>query len=153
MPVTPFLSRSVSATSCGSAPCPAWWPKPITKAARRSVSHWPRPSSARSIWINDHAGHHDSKGFSGRDRHRRAAPKALRTLSDAFAAGIRSGLESVGLRFEAITPFATPRRLAVRVEGLQERQQDKLLEKFGPAVSAAYDKDGNPSPAASGFAR
>ena len=80
-------------------------------------------------------------------------PKALRTLSDAFAAGIRSGLESVGLRFEAITPFATPRRLAVRVEGLQERQQDKLLEKFGPAVSAAYDKDGNPSPAASGFAR
>src|SRR5690606_41025440 len=80
-------------------------------------------------------------------------PKALRTLSEAFAAGIRSGLESVGLRFEAITPFATPRRLAVRVEGLQERQQDKLLEKFGPAVSAAYDKDGNPSPAASGFAR
>src|SRR5690606_2417453 len=80
-------------------------------------------------------------------------PKALRTLSEAFAAGIRSGLESVGLRFEAITPFATPRRLAVRVDGLQERQQDKALEKFGPAVSAAYDNDGNPSPAASGFAR
>lgn len=80
-------------------------------------------------------------------------PKALRTLSEAFANGIRNGLQSAGLHFDTITPFATPRRLAVRVDALQERQQDKALEKFGPAVSAAYDKDGNPSPAASGFAR
>src|SRR5690606_21014418 len=80
-------------------------------------------------------------------------PKALRTLSEAFANGIKSGLESASLGFDAIKLFATPRRLAVRVDGLQTRQQDKALEKFGPAVAAAYDKDGNPSPAATGFAR
>ncbi|MDO8271728.1 MAG: glycine--tRNA ligase subunit beta [Gammaproteobacteria bacterium] len=80
-------------------------------------------------------------------------PKALRTLSESFLSGIRSALESADLHFDAITPFATPRRLAVIVKGLQEHQADKAMERFGPAVSAAYDKDGKPTPAASGFAR
>ncbi|MES3006588.1 MAG: glycine--tRNA ligase subunit beta [Pseudomonadota bacterium] len=80
-------------------------------------------------------------------------PKALRMLSESFLAGIRSSLESADLRFDAITSFATPRRLAVIVEGLQEHQADKAMERLGPAVSAAYDKEGKPTPAASGFAR
>ncbi len=80
-------------------------------------------------------------------------PKALRALSEAFLSGIRSALESADLQFDAIAPFATPRRLAVIVNGLQEHQADKAVERFGPAVSAAYDKEGRPTPAASGFAR
>jgi glycyl-tRNA synthetase beta chain len=80
-------------------------------------------------------------------------PKALRPLSEAFMAGIRAGLEKAELPFESIIPFATPRRLAVRVEGLQTRQEDRASEKLGPAVSSAYDKEGNPTPAATGFAR
>ncbi len=80
-------------------------------------------------------------------------PKALRILSESFAAGIRTALENADLRFEAMTSFATPRRLAVIVKGLQEHQADKAMERVGPAVSASYDNDGKPTPAASGFAR
>ena len=80
-------------------------------------------------------------------------PKALRGLSEAFTAGIRSGLDSAGLPYARIVPFASPRRLAVRVEQLATRQQDMQQEKFGPAVAAAFDKEGNPTPAAKGFAR
>ena len=80
-------------------------------------------------------------------------PKALRQLSDAFAANIRAALESAGLAFAQVQAFASPRRLAVRVNDLDTKQQDKAVERLGPAVAAAFDKDGNPTPAASGFAR
>lgn len=80
-------------------------------------------------------------------------PKALKTLSESFLSGIRSALEAADLHFDTISPFATPRRLAVIVKGLQEHQADKAMERFGPAISAAYDKDGKPTPAATGFAR
>ena len=80
-------------------------------------------------------------------------PKALRGLSDAFISGLQAGLDSAGLSYAAIKPFASPRRLAARVEGLAVKQADTRVERFGPAVKAAYDKDGKPTPAASGFAR
>lgn len=80
-------------------------------------------------------------------------PKALRPLSNAFRQGIAAGLEKTGLGHGDIKAFATPRRLAVRVEKLQTRQQDTELEKFGPAVQAAFDNDGKAKPAALGFAR
>lgn len=49
--------------------------------------------------------------------------------------------------------YAAPRRLAVAVFGLADKQQDKQIEKLGPAVKAAFDKEGKPSKAAEGFAR
>lgn len=80
-------------------------------------------------------------------------PKALRSLSEAFLANTRAAFVSAGLSFDAIEAFATPRRLAIRAKGLIEFQPDKSVERTGPAVAAAFDKDGNPTPAASGFAR
>jgi len=80
-------------------------------------------------------------------------PKALRLLSEAFLANTRAALESAGLTFDKIEAFATPRRLAVRAQGLIESQPDKLVEKTGPAVAAAFDAAGKPTPAALGFAR
>jgi len=80
-------------------------------------------------------------------------PKALRLLSEAFLSNTRAAFESAGLTFDSIEAFATPRRLAVRAMGLVESQPDKSVEKTGPAVAAAFDKDGNPTPAAAGFAR
>ncbi len=80
-------------------------------------------------------------------------PKALKALSAAFTSGIEKGLQDAGLAYTAIAEFAAPRRLAVRVSSLATAQQDTAQEKFGPAVSAAYDKEGNPTPAATGFAR
>lgn len=79
-------------------------------------------------------------------------PKALRGLSEAFVDGIRKGLEEAGLEFGALEPFATPRRLALRIRELADAQPDKPLEKRGPAVKAAFDDAGNPTRALEGFA-
>ncbi len=48
--------------------------------------------------------------------------------------------------------FATPRRLAVLVEGVAERQNDVTEDLLGPAVKVAY-KEGVPGPPAAAFAR
>jgi len=80
-------------------------------------------------------------------------PKALKGLSDAFVSGLTAGLSAAGLPFKEIKAFTSPRRLAARVEGLVTAQADSIVERVGPAVSAAYDKAGLPTPAALGFAR
>lgn len=80
-------------------------------------------------------------------------PKALSLLSKAFAAEVAAGLAKQNLAHSGTVAFATPRRLAVLVNGLQENQPDVTIEKFGPAVQAVYDADGKPTKAAEGFAR
>ncbi len=80
-------------------------------------------------------------------------PKALSSLALAFEQGLREGLEKAGLASGALHPFATPRRLAARIENLPARQADRRLERRGPALSAAFDAAGNPTRAAEGFAR
>src|SRR5690606_16517947 len=52
-----------------------------------------------------------------------------------------------------VESFSTPRRLTVRVAKLAERQTDFEEVLTGPPVSAAFDAEGQPTPAAVGFAR
>ena len=80
-------------------------------------------------------------------------PKALGSLSKAFESGIKAGLKKESLSFSSARRFATPRRLAVIVSGLVVKQEDKQIERIGPAVTATEDADGNPTPAALGFAK
>jgi glycyl-tRNA synthetase beta chain len=80
-------------------------------------------------------------------------PKSLRVLDASFKEGIKSQLEQLDLSFGKISSYATPRRLAVRVEQCQRIQADKKVEKRGPAVTAAFDLEGNASKAALGWAR
>ncbi|MDB2409243.1 glycine--tRNA ligase subunit beta [Pseudomonadales bacterium] len=82
-------------------------------------------------------------------------PTALKALSTAFEQGLLAGLRAADLNFNAdeVKSFATPRRLAIFIPELQTQQPDKNIEKLGPAVAAAYDKEGKPSKAAEGFAR
>ena len=80
-------------------------------------------------------------------------PKALKTLSQAFGSGLEEGLKKQDLAYDAVTLYATPRRLAVLVCGLQAAQQDKAVERRGPALTAAFGEDGCATPAAQGFAR
>ncbi len=49
--------------------------------------------------------------------------------------------------------FGTPRRLALAVSGLAERQEERVVERLGPPRSAAYDSEGKPTKAATGFAK
>ena len=48
--------------------------------------------------------------------------------------------------------YSTPRRLAVRIARLAERQTDLEELVTGPPVSASFQKDGTPTPASAGFA-
>lgn len=56
------------------------------------------------------------------------------------------------LTHEKIEFYGTPRRLGVLIPGLLEQQPDREEEVKGPPAKAAF-KDGNPTPAAVGFAR
>ena len=80
-------------------------------------------------------------------------PKALKGLSQAFTKGIRDGLEKASLQFETVQAYATPRRLAVTVSGLKTQQPDQVGQRRGPSVDAAYDDQGEPTRAATGFAQ
>jgi glycyl-tRNA synthetase beta chain len=80
-------------------------------------------------------------------------PKALSTLALAFEKGICDGLEKAGLPTSNVRRFATPRRLAVLIDHLPARQADRRLERRGPALSATFGPDGQPTKAAEGFAR
>ncbi|MGK0674513.1 MAG: glycine--tRNA ligase subunit beta [Halothiobacillaceae bacterium] len=80
-------------------------------------------------------------------------PKALTTLANALADGMVRRLHEAGLAPSGHTVYATPRRLAVRVQGVAERQPDREIERRGPAVRLAFDDEGRPSKALEGFAR
>ncbi len=80
-------------------------------------------------------------------------PKSLRDLSQALSRDFRSRLERSGLAHGQVFAFAAPRRLALLVKNLAERQPDRRIERFGPALAAAFAADGAPMPAARGFAR
>ena len=79
-------------------------------------------------------------------------PLALPELEAAFAEGIRKGLGEAALSHGEVRSFATPRRLAVLVRDLADMQQVQSIKLKGPPVSAAFGKDGAPTPAALKFA-
>lgn len=74
-------------------------------------------------------------------------------LAEALAEHFVSGLEKAQLAYSQVKPFATPRRIALWVQGLQEEQAGKTVIRKGPALKAAYDEQGQPSAALLGFAR
>ena len=57
------------------------------------------------------------------------------------------------LDYTEIRTLGTPRRSALFVKGLAERQPNVSSENRGPSVQIAFDADGNPTKAAQGFAR
>jgi glycyl-tRNA synthetase beta chain len=82
-------------------------------------------------------------------------------MPSAFMAGALEDLKKLaGQKFTAsrvgfaqVNSMGTPRRLVLHVEGLEEKQQDAVIENRGPKKASAFDQDGNPSKAAQGFAR
>lgn len=62
-------------------------------------------------------------------------------------------LADLRLSYERLETLGTPRRLALLVFGLAEKQDDLVREAKGPAVKVAFDETGAPTKAALGFAR
>ncbi|MEB3322794.1 MAG: glycine--tRNA ligase subunit beta [Synechococcaceae cyanobacterium] len=65
---------------------------------------------------------------------------------------VRRDLAEARLGCADVHATSTPRRLAVSVEGLAGRQEDRTEERKGPPAAQAF-RDGAPTPAALGFAR
>ena len=62
-------------------------------------------------------------------------------------------LDEHRLTYDSIETFSTPRRLAIKVTNIPERQEDSEEEVKGPAKKIALDPEGNWSKAAQGFVR
>ena len=76
----------------------------------------------------------------------------VRTSSEQLATRVEDFFKQENLSFESVEAFATPRRLAVRVNGLEEEQEDRVEIFKGPSLAIAQ-KDGAWTKAAEGFVR
>ena len=74
-------------------------------------------------------------------------------LAIAFSENIQQGLTAANIAFAETKWFATPRRLAVYLTATQANKMTLPLKNEEPAVTAAFDQDGNPTKAALGWAR
>ena len=76
----------------------------------------------------------------------------LTDLAKAFNENLCAGFRKQGLEFSSSHFYVTPRRLAVHVLDLVEMQKDRVEVRRGPSVDSAFDKNGKPTRAATGFA-
>ncbi|MEY2686145.1 MAG: hypothetical protein RL375_343 [Pseudomonadota bacterium] len=76
-------------------------------------------------------------------------PKALKKLGESFASTLAASLEAQGLAGAdaAVTPFASPRRLAVHVTTVAPKAADKAQQIKLMPVAVALDTAGNATPA------
>jgi glycyl-tRNA synthetase beta chain len=80
-------------------------------------------------------------------------PRALPSLSTALTEGVVKGIDAAGIPHGKVHGYATPRRLAVRIQRLAEHQPNKQVERRGPPLSLAFDAQGAPTQAAVAFAK
>ena len=78
---------------------------------------------------------------------------AMPHLLEDLAQLAETMLKEHRLSYEKVRTLGTPRRAALIVTGLAERQEDINTETRGPSVAIAFDADGNPTKAGAGFAR
>jgi len=76
-------------------------------------------------------------------------PKALKKLGESFAAVLADSLRTQGLAGAGavVTPFATPRRLAVHVTEVGAKAADRAVQQKLMPVAVALDAAGQPTPA------
>jgi glycyl-tRNA synthetase beta chain len=81
-------------------------------------------------------------------------PQQIDNLSVAFSQYLQSYLTAEGIAFniDGIKTYGSPRRLAILIPDVATQQQERLIEKRGPAITASFAADGTPSKAALGFA-
>ena len=76
-------------------------------------------------------------------------PQAIEQLNQGFS----KFLEDNKVKYENIKVYATPRRLAVLVYGLDNNTSDEEKIVKGPIANIAYDESGNLTKAGEGFAK
>ncbi|MBQ3654965.1 MAG: glycine--tRNA ligase subunit beta [Synergistaceae bacterium] len=79
----------------------------------------------------------------------RFIPDALASLKERA----ESSMAANRLEFRDVRTYATPRRLTVMITDVSDSQTEQVETFKGPALSAAYDENGEPTRAAIGFAK
>ncbi len=79
----------------------------------------------------------------------RFMPGILKQLVD----NTESRLKSLRIDYSEVRSLGTPRRSALIIKGLAERQRSEKRLVYGPPKNVAFDKEGNPTKAAIGFAK
>ena len=76
-------------------------------------------------------------------------PKALKKLGESFATVLADSLKAQGLATAdaVVTPFASPRRLAVHVTSVAPKAADQAVQQKLMPVSVALDANGQATPA------
>ena len=76
-------------------------------------------------------------------------------MSESFASGVHDALLDAGFiaKGSDYEVYSTPRRIAVLVPQVAERQEDRETERKGPSVAAGFNDDETPTKALAGFAR
>jgi len=77
----------------------------------------------------------------------------IRPALKQWASLVCDALDSSRLGYKDVRTAGTPRRLALFVSGLRQRQEEVSVEVTGPPVKAAFDSAGKPTKAAIGFAK
>jgi glycyl-tRNA synthetase beta chain len=80
-------------------------------------------------------------------------PKQIKKLSQSLKTDVLKLLDKAGLTYGDVQVFGAPRRLGLLIKDLLAEQPAREVERRGPAVEAAYNDKGEPTPAALGFAR
>jgi glycyl-tRNA synthetase beta chain len=80
-------------------------------------------------------------------------PRTLLSLSNALTDGLLKGIDSAGISHGQAHGFATPRRLAVRIDSCAEFAPDRRVERRGPPAVNSFDAQGAPTQAALAFAK
>lgn len=78
---------------------------------------------------------------------------AVWPLADSLAQQVRAALDKAELIYNKVQCYATPRRLALKIDQLAATQPQQKISRRGPAVASAYDASANPTPALKGFAK
>lgn len=79
----------------------------------------------------------------------RFIPKGLALLKDELT----QLFDSSSIEYGAISEYSTPRRLALLINDVADKQKDRTVESLGPPKNVAYDDQGLPTKAALGFAK
>ena len=72
---------------------------------------------------------------------------------DAIGELLGQYLDEAQLGYKATFAYATPRRIAIVIEGLAEKDPERIEKRRGPAENVAFDEEGKFTKAAIGFAR
>ena len=120
--------------------------RPANADRRHGLSAKPKRSNVRTTTAPDSRG----AKVESTEQELVRIPEPSRARESRLRSAGRTGVTST-LAHGAVTAMGTPRRLALRIDGLALAQPDLEEELTGPPAGAAFDKEGKPTKAAEAF--